>query len=396
MIRLINTSSLHLEAFEGEDVPPYAVLSHRWGTRQDEVSFKDYQKGLKKESSGYNKIVTFCDRAMALGLEWVWIDTCCIDKRSSAELSEAINSMFAWYQRADVCFAYLQDVKRPDKWQKSSWWHRGWTLQELIAPRKMIFCDRHWRDIGHREDMAEDIHKSTGIPVPVLSMPGMYKHFSVAQKMSWAANRVTTRIEDRAYSLLGLFHINMPLLYGEGKKAFQRLQVEVLQKYSDESLFAWSAITAGEHLVLADSPDRFEHCLHMEPLPSGGDKELPIERPKHQRALHPPRATSWGIELCANARKLVPLQEQPVHVDGKPQAFLWAITLTTAWNGRFRELPCTIILVRSGPAPYSYKRFDCLFGSTSSCFAQLCERYDVCDLEEDVMFYLQFDADFDV
>ncbi|EME41355.1 hypothetical protein DOTSEDRAFT_64688 [Dothistroma septosporum NZE10] len=281
---LINASSLQFEEFEGHSTPAYAVLSHRWGARGDEVTYDDYVRGLKKDSPGFKKITQFCKHASATGLGWAWVDTCCIDKKSSAELSESINSMFAWYQKAHVCFAYLQDVDNAETWRESAWWQRGWTLQELIAPESVIFCDREWREIGSKHGMADQIAALSRIPGAVLKVRGMYRHATIAQKLSWAAGRLTTRREDVAYSLLGLFHINMPLLYGEGDKAFQRLQIEILQKYSDESLFAWSCNSKGPHLVLAPTPASFRTCGNMAPV----SQHLKEDLPKHHRAVHPP------------------------------------------------------------------------------------------------------------
>ncbi|KAK4620010.1 hypothetical protein CLAFUW4_11101 [Fulvia fulva] len=280
MIRLINASSLYFDEFEGDFVPPYAVLSHRWGARKDEVTSEDFQSGLKKDSPGFKKIDQFCKHASDTGRKWVWVDTCCIDKKSSAELSESISSMFSWYQKADICFAYLQHVENAETWRESAWWKRGWTLQELIAPDNVVFCDRAWREIGSKHGMANDIATLANIPPRVLKVRGRYRHYTVAQKLSWAAGRATTKPEDRAYSLLGLFHINMPLLYGEGTSAFQRLQIEILQKYSDESLFAWSRSSKGPHLVLAHTPDSFQGCGDMAPLSLQEESE---SYARHQR-----------------------------------------------------------------------------------------------------------------
>jgi len=172
-----------------------------------------------------------------------WIDTCCIDKTSSAELSEAINSMYRWYQRSQVCYAYLVDVpdatadhSRPDSlFQQSKWFTRGWTLQELLAPTFVEFYDQNWIEIGTKSSMRTLVQKITNISILV-----NIDEACVAEKLSWASTRVTTRIEDLAYCLMGLFDINMPLLYGEGHNAFLRLQLEIWNRTNDESIFAWS------------------------------------------------------------------------------------------------------------------------------------------------------------
>ncbi|KAK6439974.1 hypothetical protein LTR95_003800 [Oleoguttula sp. CCFEE 5521] len=238
---LINTTSGVLTEFDNEDPPYYAILSHRWGAKEQEQTFKEYRKGLKQDTPGHYKILKLREIALTDGYEWVWVDSACIDKRSSAELSEAINSMFTWYRNAGKCYALLSDVDNTDEegWKSSEWWSRGWTLQELLAPADVTFLDTHWELIGTKTYYARAIWIITGIPESVLLDRVSYLHWTVAQKLSWAAGRRTKRIEDRAYSLLGLFHINMPLLYGEGHKAFRRLQIEILQKYSDESILAW-------------------------------------------------------------------------------------------------------------------------------------------------------------
>ncbi|KAI6038838.1 heterokaryon incompatibility protein-domain-containing protein, partial [Pisolithus marmoratus] len=234
----------------------YAILSHRW---TNEVSYKEIMALMKMEEEereevrqrdGYRKIIESCKQAIKDRYEWLWIDTCCIDKRSSAELSEAINSMYRWYQNAQVCYAYLNDVDGPvfptrdeNKFDQSNgwpqWFMRGWTLQELIAPKRVEFFNKDWVCIGNKRCLAPVLREITGIPCEVLRDGLAAKRLSVAQIMSWAADWRTTRVEDRAYSLMGLFGVNMPMLYGEGKKAFQRLQLEILRVSSDHSIFAW-------------------------------------------------------------------------------------------------------------------------------------------------------------
>ncbi|KAI6013259.1 heterokaryon incompatibility protein-domain-containing protein, partial [Pisolithus marmoratus] len=205
-----------------------------------------------RERDGYQKIIRSCKQAEKDGYSWLWIDTCCIDKRSSAELSEAINSMYRWYRNAQRCYVYLGDVDESafpteqdfSKFNKSNgwpeWFSRGWTLQELIAPQEVEFFNKNWVSIGTKQDMTSTLEDITRIPSEVLREGQVVRWYSsVVQIMSWAADRKTTRVEDRAYSLLGLFDVNMPMLYGEGSKAFQRLQLEIIRVSSDHSIFAW-------------------------------------------------------------------------------------------------------------------------------------------------------------
>jgi hypothetical protein len=239
-MRLMNVSTKRLHTFYDGKVPPYAILSHTWLQDHEEVTFIQIQTPEAcKHILGYRKIEFLCDQAIRDGYEWAWLDTCCIDKASSAELSEAINSMFAWYSRAEVCYVYLADVTEAGAWLESRWWTRAWTLQELLAPYTVTFYDRSWTRIGDKTDKASEIQKKTGIDLDTLALPYLMFHRSVAQRMSWAAKRHATRTEDVAYALLGIFEINMPLLYGEGSRAFLRLQQEIFRTSNDQSLFAW-------------------------------------------------------------------------------------------------------------------------------------------------------------
>ncbi|KAK6438172.1 hypothetical protein LTR95_005627 [Oleoguttula sp. CCFEE 5521] len=253
-MRLLHTTTL--EFVEFFNPLPYAILSHRWGDA--EVSYDDFLHHRKLDGEGHRKVIDCCVLAKSRGLDYVWIDTCCIDKRSSAELSESINSMWQWYSQAKECYAYLVDVdsaatsqnqpfeSRPYK--SSAWFSRGWTLQELLAPRIVIFFDFAWRRIGEKLDASilSELTRITSIPEDCLVSHFSLSNACVAKKFSWAATRVTTRPEDAAYSLLGLIGINMPLLYGEGTKAFFRLQQEIIRQTNDESVFVWVDLHAND------------------------------------------------------------------------------------------------------------------------------------------------------
>jgi len=262
-MRLLHTTEHKLEEFEGNKIPLYAILSHTWG--ENEITFQDFSGSDVKGEKGYEKIRKTCSIAADHGFYYVWIDTCCIDKTSSAELSEAINSMYRWYQDSGVCYAYLADVP-PNavdhrtraighEFSKSRWFTRGWTLQELIAPSTVIILDQKWQEIGTKSTLKQEISKITGIPTNIL-LEGDLENASVAQRMSWASKRETTRVEDLAYCLIGMFGINMPLLYGEGEGAFTRLQEEIMKVSDDHSLFAWKSSKKRSGL-LATSPAAF-------------------------------------------------------------------------------------------------------------------------------------------
>ncbi|KAK4043937.1 heterokaryon incompatibility protein-domain-containing protein [Parachaetomium inaequale] len=276
-MRLLHTESLELTEFFGKQTPEYAILSHTWA--DDEILFGDVQGGrpglLGSSKAGLDKVLRAVSVAKENGFEYIWIDTCCIDKSSSAELSEAINSMFAWYSRAAVCYAYIADFDSGASQRLSKanrWFTRGWTLQELIAPFRIEFYDKNWVNFGDRarlgkllsaitemDELALGWHRDLDCRVALATgRPGirppsscchfcrqnaveMLESFSVATRMSWAANRTTTREEDTAYCLLGIFGVNMPLLYGEGPGAFLRLQHEIVRKSAtDHSIFAFT------------------------------------------------------------------------------------------------------------------------------------------------------------
>ena len=272
-MRLINVETLQLETFAGGTEVPYAILSHCWG--EDEVLFQDMFDGNAPWKKGYAKIQRFCAVARSEGLRYVWIDTCCIDKSSSAELSEAVNSMFCSYRQASVCFAYLHDCPsnafdgtvREDHFDASKWFTRGWTLQELVVPADVVFLSAEWKEFGTRRSLSNRISIITNIPAGILAGTSTLASYSVAQTLSWAAERVTTRPEDRAYSLMGLLDVHMPVIYGEGgEQAFLRLQQEILRRFDDQTILAWelSPNTAVVTGLLAPSPDCFRNCATIE------------------------------------------------------------------------------------------------------------------------------------
>ncbi|PIL33600.1 hypothetical protein GSI_04223 [Ganoderma sinense ZZ0214-1] len=251
---LLSTNRAELHHFSSPEAITggYAILSHTWG--DNEQTFQDTQSlrkccertGDKPRDLSSDKVRESCILAACHGFKWIWNDTCCIDKTSSSELSEAINSMFVWYSCAEVCFAYLGDVDSDcdlhaegSAFQTARWHSRGWTLQELIAPSLVIFVSRDWKPIGNKRGLAPLLEKITGVRWQVLTGETHYSVASVAERMSWASERRTTRVEDEAYSLMGLFNIHMPTIYGEGREAFQRLQQEIMRSSVDTSLFAW-------------------------------------------------------------------------------------------------------------------------------------------------------------
>lgn len=245
---------------------PYAILSHVW--QEDELVFADLQN-RDLEGKDYGKIIGAQGQAQRDGLQYVWIDTLCIDKSSSSELGEAINSMYKWYHQAAVCYVYLADLDGCPRltdavlrsggtaderywgvlFRESKWFKRGWTLQELIAPDRLRFYDKSWNFIGTLEDLAATVSETTNIHLSMLRHQNKPEDFSIAQRMSWAANRETTRPEDRAYSLLGVLDITISIRYGEGSQAFLRLQEAIIARDADQSVFAWEIPRVGDEDV---------------------------------------------------------------------------------------------------------------------------------------------------
>ncbi|KAF2827152.1 hypothetical protein CC86DRAFT_207501 [Ophiobolus disseminans] len=247
LLQLRDDGEFSLVEYFRNNIPRYAILSHTWGRDQEEFTFENIEKGTGKNKAGYRK-VHFCGMQAAKdGLEHFWVDTCCIDKKSSAELTEAINSMFRWYQNAARCYVYLSDVSvsgsvKDDefsrRWKpafkRSRWFTRGWTLQELIAPTSVEFFSKEEQRLGDKQSLDQTLHEITGIAIQAFRGTPL-SHFSVNERMSWAKNRRTKREEDEVYSLLGIFNINMPSTYGEGREeALTRLQKNLKEKEKEE------------------------------------------------------------------------------------------------------------------------------------------------------------------
>ncbi|KAI0433920.1 heterokaryon incompatibility protein-domain-containing protein [Xylaria sp. FL1042] len=275
-MRLIVTKTLELvEPYGHKFLKDYAILSHTW--EDGEVTFQDWKdESIARKKPGFDKIDSACAQAVKDGLEYLWVDTNCIDKTSSAELSEAINSMFEWYQRATVCYAYLCDVDTwtPDEspntgFKNSRWFKRGWTLQELLAPKEVVFYARDWSRIGTRAELHKIVSDITTIDTGYLTGERLLEDASISMKMSWLSRRETTRLEDMAYCMLGIFDINMPLLYGEGPKAFMRLQEEIIKVSNDQTIFTWTwtdSVPSDWVSMLAPCPETFKDSGQFVPV----------------------------------------------------------------------------------------------------------------------------------
>ena len=300
---LLNTDTAELEYFARhfDADGGYAILSHTWqGKEQTFQDVRNIGKRCKRARARPRddpklspKIREFCRLAEEHGYRWAWADSCCIDKTSSSELSEAINSMYQWYSDTEVCYAYLADVpslEDEDPWaadsafRKSRWHRRGWTLQELIAPASLFFLSRDWKPLGSRVDLADLLKEITDIPRRIFTRQTRPSTYSVGMRMYWASDRQTTRVEDEAYCLMGLFGVSMPTNYGEGEEAFVRLQHEIMRRAPDLTLFAFGyrlpfgdlsgqgitlrpdfSVSNGLKYLLAASPRGFEYPYSYTP-----------------------------------------------------------------------------------------------------------------------------------
>ncbi|KAN0112546.1 HET domain containing protein [Hyaloscypha variabilis] len=306
-MRLIEAKTLKMEEFFGDQIPPYAILSHTW--HHEEVSFQDWaDRSSASQKKGYEKIIGACQLAEKHGHDYLWVDTNCIGKSSSSELSEAINLMFKWYQFAQVCYVYLADVPSPEAtstemalsglefselFRLSRWFTRGWTLQELLAPRDIEFYSNDLSLLGTKNSLRNEISSITGIDIQYLwrelagdiYIGNLEKKFiaqsiqhatplrkaSVGEMFSWLSHRTTTRLEDMAYCMLGIFELNMPLLYGEGSKAFTRLQEEIMKVSDDHTLFCWAWNTSQNRgSFLSEVPSAYKQASRI--VPKQADK----------------------------------------------------------------------------------------------------------------------------
>jgi hypothetical protein len=244
----VNDEFSLVEYHDPRDIPQYGILSHTWGRDNEEVSFADLVNGTGRDKLGYAKLILCGKQAAKDGLEYFWVDTCCIDKTSSAELSEAINSMFRWYHHATKCYALLSDVSTtvPDSdtlsadvrasIRRSRWFTRSWTLQELLAPTAVEFLSVEGERLGDRAGLLQELHDVTRIPTQALQGHPL-SQFDIEERLSWGDRRHAKREEDEAYSLLGIFDVCMPLIYGEGREnAFRRLRREIEQSQDQEML----------------------------------------------------------------------------------------------------------------------------------------------------------------
>jgi hypothetical protein len=362
--------------FLGDDIPDYAILSHTWGADTEEVTYRDMTDGTGKNKIGYEKI-RFCgEQARRDRLEYFWVDTCCIDKTNSVELQEAINSMFRWYQEAEVCYVYLSDVHLEVNddlgklvIRESIWFKRGWTLQELLAPHKLMFYDSNWRLIGDKESCCPIISSITGIGVNCILNSSEVRREMYFTRISWVEDRQTTKAEDIAYCLMGILDVHMPLQYGEGEfKAFGRLQHELVKRTSSSSLLAWglsfkNCISTGPDLwsifprsikrqdILAQSPKRFSHQLLLESVATLRDRS--------KAWVHTNRGFKVEVMLVEKADWYIIADEE-----GTPQRHDLAIAVLP-FTRPGNSFECPGVLLSGNSLERTYNRISCPKGYPS-------------------------------
>ncbi|KAK7724424.1 hypothetical protein SLS63_008681 [Diaporthe eres] len=347
-------------------IPPYAILSHTWG--DDEVSLQAMQglkaKYMTKKSRSLKKVIDAARLAASHGYRWIWIDTCCIDKNSSAELSEAINSFYRWYENAGVCYVYLDDypegqhdassdfAEHPDTWtlQNTRWVTRGWTLQELVAPKMVRFYTKYRQPMGEKRDpsVCQALTRATGIEIGVLSGQITVAEISVANRMKWASKRLTKRPEDVAYCLMGLFGVNMPPLYGEGgARAFIRLQEQILKINDDQSIFAWQRHSKDEdksmHGLLASSPAYFQNTRSIYLMPTGFQSTSSVPWSMTNKGLHVqlyirPELDTGEEEYLAILDCFQDKKEPDENPNDEFQAYSPAIHLRRLWGDQYTRV----------------------------------------------------------
>ncbi|KAK3716341.1 hypothetical protein LTR37_006491 [Vermiconidia calcicola] len=326
-MRLIDTATLQLR--NNLDSKQH---SHTWG--EHELSLQDFEQAHKRTGPGFEKIEQCCRLAGEAGIEFAWVDTCCIDKTNSVELTEAVQSMFTWYEDAAVCYAFLDDLAGDQntrtvvtgaELKQCRWFTRGWTLQELLAPWHIFFYNQAFKRVGTKVELNKAISDVTGVPINCLSNTWKPEECCIAQRMSWISERQTSRPEDMAYCLLGVFDINMPLDYGEGRrKAFLRLQEQIIARSDDESIFAWTCLNSDDNRerrgILAEDPTEFKYGGRIRlldgptrPPYSFSNRGLEISV---QRGILPWRR--WEANVALNCSIMVPVNNRQTDRSNPP------------------------------------------------------------------------------
>lgn len=311
------------------DKVKFATLSHRW-LNTGEPTFRDMSESQHDKLeilAGYPKLTKFCEKAGEYDCELAWSDTCCINKDSSAELDEAIQAMFNWYRSAAICIAHLAGSSNTSDFAQEPWFTRGWTLQELLAPEKMKFYGQNWEPLSddpddkHPRDLPTLLEDETSSTIPpsqpdiltaITRLTDIESHdltsFSrgidnIHQRLRWASRRTTTRIEDMAYSLIGIFDVSMPITYGEGQRSWFRLMEIILQQCKSWEIFVWAGEWSPYSSAIPRSPKGYEafdiqnFTELSKTLDMGKVKGIVGETPPGLRGDHAFAMTRHGLQM---------------------------------------------------------------------------------------------------
>ncbi|KAI6027958.1 hypothetical protein BKA83DRAFT_4236765 [Pisolithus microcarpus] len=334
---------LNIDTQQLEDIQerrPYAILSHAWRVGETH-HFHEIGTETVRIQPGYEKVEMCCELARQDGLDYVWIDTCCADANSSAAHTERTISAYTWYQQAQVCYTYLDDVDGSEDpregrstFRQSRWFSRAWTLQELLAPKHVFFFAKDWTMIGTKAGLASVISKVTGIHKDALEYPERVPCFSIATRMSWAKGRTTSKEEDRVYALMGLFGVNLPILYGEGEtRTFLKLQNEIIKTTDDQSIFAWCSVAGASassefHAsgLLADNSTYFADCGDVQRIPYDRWSEYCTKHFRSKTISYPQLSVDPS---CRGLQATLPVQWRRAGLD----ALLACTRGPAVWNG---------------------------------------------------------------
>ncbi|KAI6028003.1 hypothetical protein BKA83DRAFT_4490519 [Pisolithus microcarpus] len=336
---LLNVNTQQLEDIH--EWRPYAILSHAWRVGETH-HFHDVGTESVRIQPGYEKVEMCCELARQDGLDYVWIDTCCADANSSAARTETAMSAYTWFQQAQVCYTYLDDVDGSEDpregystFRHSRWFKRAWTLQELLAPKHVFFFAKDWTMIGTKGGLSSVISSMTGIHKDALEYPERVPRFSVATRMSWAKGRMSTKEEDKVYAVMGLFGVNLPILYGEGEtKTFLKLQNEIIRTTDDQSIFAWcpaagASASSDSHasgLLLADNSTYFADCGDVQRIPYDRWSEYCAKHSCSKNITYP----QLGVDpACRGVQATLPARQRGVGLE----ALLACARDPAVWNG---------------------------------------------------------------
>ncbi|KAI6144700.1 hypothetical protein BKA82DRAFT_2370809 [Pisolithus tinctorius] len=332
---LLNINTQQLEDIN--ERCPYAILSHAWRIGET-LHFHEIGTESVRIQPGYEKVEMCCELARQDGLDYVWIDTCCADANTSAGQTEKAISAYTWYQQAQVCYTYLDDVDGNEDpreghstFRRSRWFKRTWTIQELLAPKHVFFFAKDWTMIGTKAGLSSVISSTTGIHKDALEYPERIPCFSIATRMSWAKGRTSTKEEDKVYALMGLFGVNLPILYGEGEtKTFLKLQSEIMKTTDDQSIFAWRSASAESHAsdsgLFADTSKCFADCGDVQKIPYDLWSEYCT---KHFRSGSVATPLLDVVPSCRGFRAILPVRQRGAGLD----TLLACARGPAVWNG---------------------------------------------------------------